>query len=302
MSNQAESSGPQLAESMPAKAAEFAQVCKTNGIALDYLSRTLPLVDRLLNSVRAEVRQLAARQDPQASELQKKNAMWIAAYLGEVIRRGTGACWYDYDDRPLLDCGDYQADPLTAVTDLFEQGQAHEGDLAIASTKAYCDMIVRMQRLWLDGTVLGSYESMTALRTAMTPDAKLAGWLVAQAQTAVKTAKLEWQESLDFSDDSLDAIERIMSKLHAREKQTPPGGGFTEEQLTQASKMWGAYVGEVIRRQYGGQWLTAADGALQLALSGTTAHPVSKVRNRIVNGPADNIRFYFAAIAKALSS
>ena len=43
-------------------------------------------------------------------------------------------------------------------------------------------MIVRMQRLWLDGTVLGNYESMSALRTAMTPDAKLAGWLVAQAQ------------------------------------------------------------------------------------------------------------------------
>jgi hypothetical protein len=143
---------------------------------------------------------------------------------------------------------------------------------------------------------------MSALRTAMTPDAKLAGWLVAQGQAAVKTAKLEWKESLDFSEDSLDAIERIMSKLHARSKQAAPEGGFTEEQITQASKMWGAYVGEVIRRRYGGQWSTAADGVLQLALSGYTAQPIVKVRSRIVNGPADNIRFYYAAIAKALSS
>ncbi len=60
---------------------------------------------------------------------------------------------------------------------------------------------------------------MSALRTAMTPDAKLAGWLVAQAQAAVKTAKLEWKESLDFSEDSLDAVERIMGKLHARSKR-----------------------------------------------------------------------------------
>ena len=82
-----------------------------------------------------------------------------------------------------------------------------------------------MQRLWLDGTVLGNYESMSALRTAMTPDAKLAGWLVAQGQLAVKTAKLEWKESLDFSEDSLDAIERIMGKLHARSKNTAPGAG-----------------------------------------------------------------------------
>jgi hypothetical protein len=161
-------------------------------------------------------------------------------------------------------------------------------------------MIVRMQRLWLDGTLLGDYESMSALRTAMTPDAKLAGWLVAQGQLAVKTAKLDWKESLDFSEDSLDAIERIMSKLHARSKA--PGEAMTEEQLTQASKMWGAYVGEVIRRRYGGQWSTAPDGIHQLALSGYTAQPIVKVRSRIVNGPADNIRFYFAAIAKALSS
>lgn len=302
MSNQAESSGPNLAESMPAKAAEFAQVCKTHGIALDYLLRTLPLVDRFLNSARAEVQQLAARHDPQAAALRKKHAMGITAYLGEVVRRETGASWYDYDDRALLDCGDYQADPMTAVMGLFEQGKTHEGDLAIETTKAYCEMIVRMQRLWLDGTVLGSYESMSALRTAMTPDAKLAGWLVGQSQAAAKAAKLEWKESLDFSEDSLDAIERIMGKLHGRSKQTASDGGFTDEQLTQSSNMWGAYVGEVIRRQYGGQWSTAADGILQLALSGTTTQPVVKVRNRIVKGPADNIRFYFAAIAKALSS
>ena len=218
MSNQAESSGPSLAESMPAQAAEFAQVCKTNGIALDYLLRTLPLVDRFLNGKRGELQQLTANHDPQAAELQKKHAMWITAYLGEVIRRETGATWYHYEDRPLLDCGDYQADPMTAVNDFFESGKTHEGDLAIETTKAYGEMIVRMQRLWLDGTVLGNYESMSALRTAMTTDAKLAGWLVAQVQLAVKTAKLEWKESLDCSEDSLDAIERIMTKMHARSK------------------------------------------------------------------------------------
>ncbi len=153
---------------------------------------------------------------------------------------------------------------MTAVNDFFESGKTYEGDLAIETTKAYGEMIVRMQRLWLDGTVLGAYESMSALRTAMTPDAKLAGWLVAQGQAAVKTAKLEWKESLDFGEDSLDAIERIMAKLHARSKNAAPGVGITEEQLTLASKMWGAYVGEVIRRQVrrpmvnGGGWRPSA--------------------------------------------
>ena len=43
-----------------------------------------------------------------------------------------------------------------------------------------------MQRVWLEGTVLGTFESMAALRTSMTPDAKLAGTLVAQSQAAVQ--------------------------------------------------------------------------------------------------------------------
>ena len=41
--------------------------------------------------MRGEVQQLAAKQDPQAAELQSKNATWITAYVGEVIRRETGA-------------------------------------------------------------------------------------------------------------------------------------------------------------------------------------------------------------------
>ena len=284
MTNQPEPSGPSLAESMPAMAAEFAEACKSKGIALDYLPRTLPLVDRLIKTDPASV-------SPKA----------ITAYVGEVIIRETGAFWYDFDDKPFLNVGDYQADPMTAVVALFERGTAQEGDLAIQSTKAYCELICRMQRLWLDGTILAGYESMSALRTSMTPDAKLAGWLVAQAQLAVKTAKMQFQESLDFSDDSLGGVERILSVLH-KQATSPPGEGLTEEQLAEASKMWGAYVGEVVRRHYGGQWSTSADGVLQIALSGTSPAPVVKVRKRIVDGAADNVKFYVASIAKALSS
>ena len=204
MSNSPETPVPSVSEQMPALAQEFAQTCKANGVALDFLPRTLPLVDRLMKTVPAST-------SPKA----------VTAYLGEVIARETGAFWYDFDDRPFLNVGDYQADPLTAVTALFERGMAQEGDVAIDSTKAYCEMICRMQRLLLDGTLLATYESMSALRTSMTPDARLAGRLVAQSQLAVKAAKMQWQESLDFSADSLDAIERILTAIHSRSQSTP---------------------------------------------------------------------------------
>jgi hypothetical protein len=270
---------------MPALAAEFVQVCKGNGVNLDYLPRTLPLVDKLLNGKRAEV----------APELKAKYVPWMTAYLGEVIRKETGGSWYDFDGRPMLNVGDYQADPMAIVTGLIENGKGIDGDVSIESTKAYCEMISRMQRVWLEGTVLGTFESMTALRTSMTSDAKLAGTIVAQSQQAIKSAKLTFDESLDFTSESLEGVERIMTKL---QKQEPT---LTEEQITELSKLWGVYVGEVIRRYYGGQW-TIVDGLPDVALGGRHAAPVAKVRKRLVGGATENLKYYFTSIMKVLSS
>ena len=276
---------PTVADQMPALAAEFVQVCKTNGTNLDYLPRTLPLVDKLMNGKRADV----------ASDLKTKHVTWITAYLGEVIRKETGGSWYDFDGRPMLNVGDYQADPMAIVTGLIETGKGIDGDVSIESTKAYCEMISRMQRVWLEGTVLGTFESMAALRTSMTPDAKLAGTIVAQSQQAIKAAKLVFDESLDFTSESLDGVERIMTKL---QKQEPK---LTDEQITELSKLWGVYVGEVIRRYYGGQWVIV-EGVPDVALGGKHASPIAKVRKRLVGGPTENLKYYFTSIMKVLSS
>jgi hypothetical protein len=273
------------------------QACKASGISLDYLPRTLPLVDRFLTGLRAEVQQLTAKKDPQAADLVMKHTRPVTAYLGEVIRRETGGNWYDFDGRPLIETGEHQVDPQPIVQAMLETGRASEGDVNVDSLKAYCEMVCRMQRVWLDGTVLGTYESMAALRTSMTTDARLAGLIVAQSQAAVKAGKLTFSESLDFSSDSLEALERIMAALHKQSKETP----LTAEQIAEQSKLWGIYVGEVIRRYYGGQW-SMQDGVPDLTLGGKNASPLAKVRKRIVDGPMDNLKYYFQSIMKQLSA
>jgi hypothetical protein len=283
MSNQGETSP--TVDQMPALAAEFVQVCKGLGVNLDYLPRTLPLVDKLLNGKRGEA----------ATEIKTKHVTWITAYLGEVIRKETGGSWYDFEGRPMLNVGDYQADPMSIVTGLIESGKGVDGDVSIESTKAYAEMLSRMQRVWLEGTVLGTFESMAALRTSMTPDAKLAGTIVAQSQQAIKAAKLTFDESLDFTSDSLEGVERIMSKLQTQEPK------LTDEQIIELAKLWGVYVGEVIRRYYGGQWVLV-EGLPDVALGGKYASPIAKVRKRLVGGPTENLKYYFTSIMKVLSS
>jgi hypothetical protein len=266
-------------------AADFVQACKTAGINLDFHPRTLPLVDKYV---------AANRQD------QDKMAMPVAAYLGEVIRRETGGMWYEHEGKPALDVGEHQVDPLAAVTQLFETGRAQFGDVKIENTKQFCDWVIRMQRQWLDRTLLGTYDSMATLRTSMTSDAKLAGVLVAQSQIAVQSAKLKWAESIDFTQDSLEAIERLLGKMHNHYKFAAPGQGPSEEQISNAAKIWGVYIGEVIRRHYGGQWSLGEDGVLALSIGETQVFPIAKARKRIVDGPMENIRYYFSAMAKVL--
>lgn len=274
-----------LDEYLPALAAEFVQTCKAAGINLDFQPRTLPFVDKYM---------AANRQD------QGKLETPVAAYLGEVIRRETGGVWYEHEGKPALDVGEHQVDPLAVVQLLFTNGRAQFGDVRIESTKQYCEWVVRMQRQWLERTLLGTADSMATLRTSMTTDAKLAGVLVAQSQLAVQTGKIKWAESLDYTPDSLDAIERMLGKMHNLARFAAPGQGPSEEHIATASRTWGIYVGEVIRRHYGGQWSAGEGGALTLSIGEAQVDPIAKARKRIIDGPTENIRYYFSSMEKVL--
>ena len=274
-----------MGDSQAALAAEFVQVCKTAGINLDFQPRTLPFVDKFVTASRPEAQQ-------------RVNA--IAAYVGEVIRRETSGLWYEHEGNAALDCGEHQIDPVAFVNLLIEKGHAQFGDVTIAGAKQYCEWVCRMQRQWLDGALLGTYESMAALRTSMTPDAKLAGVLVAQAQSAVHAGRLTWNESLDFTQDSLEAVERILGKIHNAGRYGSGNAALGEEELAACSKMWGTYIGEVIRRHYGGQWSLCEDFTLALLIGEAKAYPIAKARKRIVDGASDNVRYYFSSMLKLL--
>ena len=274
-----------LEEYLPALAAEFVQTCKAAGINLDFQPRTLPFVDKFM---------AAHRADPD------KPAKAAGAYVGEVIRKETGGIWYEHEGQPALDVGEHQVDPIAAITELFDKGTVQFGGMKFETCKQYCEWVVKMQRQWLEGTLLGTADSMATLRTSMTTDAKLAGVLVAQCQSAIQSGKLTWAESLDMTPDSLDGVERLLGKMHNHYKFAAPGAGPSDEQINNTSKTWGIYIGEVIRRHYGGQWLQAPDGALTLSIGETQVSPIAKARKRIVDGPTENIRYYFSSMTKVL--
>jgi hypothetical protein len=281
MSNSPETP-PGVGELMPAQADEFVKAGQAAGLALDYLPRTLPIAEKYVKATPSE-------------------APRMAAYLGEVIRRETKGFWFDADGAALVYTGvEPYVDPASAVQALLAHGRVDVAGTVVESSKAYCEQVCRLQKQWLDRAVRGNYDSMSALRTSMSADAKTAGLVLGLAQSAVLTAQLDWTETLDATTDSLDAVERILGGMH---KLLAAGGGrITDSQIDSLSRSMGVYVGEIIRRHYGGQWRVSENGAFELPYTNTVVDPIARARKRIHDGPGENIRMYFNSMSKVIAS
>ncbi len=100
----------------------------------------------------------------------------------------------------------------------------------------------------------------------------------------------------DFSLESLKEIDRFLDD-HASEG-TPKPGGLLSEQFGSRMFALGAYVGEVLRRKRGGQWLgddTDPHAAMNLRLElkpGEHVWPIERVMKRFKNGAEDGIYAY----------
>ncbi len=70
-------------------------------------------------------------------------------------------------------------------------------------------------------------------------------------------------------------------------------------------RVWGAYIGEVFRRQVGGEWIEWTDQygkAIAFQSGGVKVFPSDKVRKRIVGGPAHNLRDYYGVFRDQMSA
>jgi len=110
---------------------------------------------------------------------------------------------------------------------------------------------------------------------------------------------------LDFSPESVRAVEALLGTMY----EARPRGvlsrlfsrGPSQEVLHTFSKMYGGYVGEVLRRSSGGEWYidqSLVPGTVGLRNGDRSIWPPSKVAKRLLNGPEDNIWHYFQIVSK----
>jgi hypothetical protein len=115
------------------------------------------------------------------------------------------------------------------------------------------------------------------------------------ARAAAEWAKSEFKQKLDFSADSIDTLDEILVLV----------GESPELELDFEVRLWGSYLGEVLRRRYAGSWeMTQYPGGVAMVpaieVRGSRLFPLMKVYRRLTAGEEEDLRAFFAMVTERL--
>jgi hypothetical protein len=135
-------------------------------------------------------------------------------------------------------------------------------------------------------------------------EATITDVMQAYAQDIVDLASEQFQTNLDFSESSLEQVEEILARLYNSLPKSALGKLFrrgpSQDQIWQMAKAWGGYIGEVIRRRWGGEWTTETAAhpgiVVTLRVLDIDIFPSAKAYKRLTNGPEDNIWHYYQVL------
>ncbi len=132
---------------------------------------------------------------------------------------------------------------------------------------------------------------------AFRPDDLVRQAAEAYSLDAVDFAREHFRVSLDWSDGSVERLEKILDTFHRQLGAAKP----SDDQIMGFAKMFGSYVGEVFRRHHGATWGIVSMGdetypGMHFEGPGGEFWPWARVRNRIVNGAEDNVWHYFQTL------
>ncbi len=129
----------------------------------------------------------------------------------------------------------------------------------------------------------------------------------AYAEEAVQLAAQDHGMTLDYSPESIGQLETVLSA------RSP----VPEAEQEQATRLWGAYYGEIFRRKFPADWIMAvypgqlnsgrADTGTELAMpaldvGGSQVYPLLKIFRRLTIGPTEDLAAFYAKVAAALEA
>lgn len=125
----------------------------------------------------------------------------------------------------------------------------------------------------------------------------LGAMMDAYARAAVQTARSEFRHNLDYSAESIEILDEVLVLV----SESP------ERDLDYEVRLWGSYLGEVLRRRYAGAWeMTRYPGGLAATpavdIRGSRVFPLMKVYRRLTAGEEDDLTGFFTLVTGRLGN
>ena len=131
------------------------------------------------------------------------------------------------------------------------------------------------------------------LESAAFPD--LGAMMEGYAHAAAAFAESEFKQKLDFTSDSIEALDEILVRV----------GESPELELDFEVRLWGSYLGEVLRQRYAGSWeMTQYPGGVvavpAVEVRGSRLFPLMKVYRRLTIGDEEDLRAFYTMVTERL--
>jgi len=115
------------------------------------------------------------------------------------------------------------------------------------------------------------------------------------ALAAADQARRDFRQKLDFTSESIDALDEILVLV----------GESPELDVDFEVRLWGSYLGEVLRRRYAGSWeMTQYPGGAvavpAVELRGSRVFPLMKVYRRLTVGEEEDLRAFYTMVTERL--
>lgn len=117
------------------------------------------------------------------------------------------------------------------------------------------------------------------------------------AQAAADLGLKGFGQNLDFSADSIDGLDEILVVV----------GESPELDLDFEVRLWGSYLGEVLRRRYAGSWeMTQYPGGVAavpaIEVRGSRLFPLMKVYRRLTVGDEEDLQSFYSMVTERLGN
>lgn len=124
-------------------------------------------------------------------------------------------------------------------------------------------------------------------------DAMMQGY----SQAAAQVAQEQFRRDLDYSSESIEGLDEILVLV----------GESPELDIDFEVRLWGSYLGEVLRRRYAGGWeMTKYPGGEMavpaVEVRGSRLFPLMKVYRRLTEGEEEDLATFFAMVTERLGN